>query len=137
MDLLYDAQTSGGLLIAIPQERLEALRQALARRGAGAFVIGRVIGDAEKQILLTQSGRDALPRVQVPQCGIGPANIKDHPQNKSMNPSPSDSSHPHDGCCADLFPGAAASSSAAETQKAFGALIRSVQAGGVLSEKAK
>ena len=41
VNLGFDAQTSGGLLIAVPPERLEALRQSLARRGAGAFVIGQ------------------------------------------------------------------------------------------------
>ena len=35
-----DAQTSGGLLIAIPPDRLEKLQQALARAGVKAFVIG-------------------------------------------------------------------------------------------------
>ena len=51
----------------------------------------------------------------------------------------SSTSDPHQpGCCADIFeakPGAAGS--AAETQKAFGALMRSVQTAGALSEKAK
>jgi len=36
-----------------------------------------------------------------------------------------------------MFKGGDTASSAGETQKAFGALMRSVQAGGVLSEKAK
>ena len=50
--------------------------------------------------------------------------------------SPSDPHEP--GCCADIFEAKpAAASSAAETQKAFGALMRSVQAAGALSEKAK
>jgi len=54
-----------------------------------------------------------------------------------MNSSPLSEQH-QPGCCADLFeekPGAA--SSAAETQKAFGALMRSVQTVGALNEKAK
>jgi AhpD family alkylhydroperoxidase len=41
------------------------------------------------------------------------------------------------GCCADMFKGEGAASSVGETQKAFAAMIRSVQAAGVLSEKAK
>jgi selenide,water dikinase len=41
--LLADAQTSGGLLIAVPPARLEALLEALERRGcATRAVIGRV-----------------------------------------------------------------------------------------------
>ena len=51
-------------------------------------------------------------------------------------PSPS---VPHQaGCCADIFeakPGPAGS--AAESQRAFGALMRSVQTAGALSEKSK
>jgi len=39
--VLADAQTSGGLLIAVPPERLDALLAALAERGvAGAAHIG-------------------------------------------------------------------------------------------------
>jgi selenide,water dikinase len=136
VNLGFDAQTSGGLLIAIPDERLEILRQSLAQRGADAFVIGRVVDGAEKQILLTQSGRDALPRVPADRQ-VGPTNIKDNPESKSMKPSDSNPTNHHDGCCADMFKGEGAASSVGETQMAFGALIRSVQAGGVLSEKAK
>ena len=51
-----DAQTSGGLLIAIPPERLEQLQQALALRGAGAFVIGKFIGPSEGRILVADEG---------------------------------------------------------------------------------
>jgi selenide, water dikinase len=42
--LLADAQTSGGLLIAVPRDRLDALLAALAReRTPAAAVIGRVV----------------------------------------------------------------------------------------------
>ncbi len=51
----------------------------------------------------------------------------------------SSSSHSHDpGCCADVFEAkSGAAGSAAETQKAFSALMRSAQTAGTLSEKAK
>ena len=42
IDLLCDPQTSGGLLIAVPAERLETLCQALKEAGDHAFVIGEV-----------------------------------------------------------------------------------------------
>ncbi len=157
VNLGFDAQTSGGLLITIAPERLEAFQQSLARRGADCFVIGRIIGPSDGKILVTPSSPDAS-KIHGKKTGVH------HPESKSMKPLPSDStsqepslthpsafaeatadkpgtlSHPmgegHD-CCADLFKGEGAASSAGETQKAFGALIRSVQAGGVLSEKAK
>lgn len=40
--IAFDPQTSGGLLISVQPAHLEALRQALADRGAGAHVVGRV-----------------------------------------------------------------------------------------------
>ena len=48
VNLGFDAQTSGGLLIAVPAERLEMLRQSLARRGAGRFVIGKIVADERR-----------------------------------------------------------------------------------------
>ena len=53
VNLGFDAQTSGGLLIAVPTERLEMLRQSLARRGAGNFVIGKIVDGAAGQIFLS------------------------------------------------------------------------------------
>ncbi len=47
--LLADAQTSGGLLISVPESRADALLAELARRGVdGAVVVGRVTGDSEE-----------------------------------------------------------------------------------------
>jgi selenide,water dikinase len=40
--VLADAQTSGGLLIAVPEDRVEQLRGALASRGVTSAAVGRV-----------------------------------------------------------------------------------------------
>jgi selenide,water dikinase len=147
VNLGFDAQTSGGLLIAVPAKRLEGLCQALARRGVGGFAIGRIVGSSDTQILVLPSSPDAS-KIRGKKTGVH------QPEIKSMKSSAPDStvqestltrpastlSHPmgegHD-CCADMFKGEGAASSVGETQKAFGAMIRSVQADGVLSEKAK
>lgn len=42
LDLLADPQTSGGLLIAVAAERLDALLRTLIERGAKGWVVGRV-----------------------------------------------------------------------------------------------
>jgi selenide,water dikinase len=134
VNLGFDAQTSGGLLITIAPERLETLRQALTRRGAGGFVIGRIVGTSDKPILVSRGAPEPIVRSSAftrPPEGGTP-----NPENQSMKSSTSDSTH-HDSCCADLFQGADAASSVGETQKAFGELIRSVQGAGALSEKAK
>jgi selenide,water dikinase len=45
--VLADAQTSGGLLISVPEERAEQLRESLAARGLTAAEVGAVeAGDA-------------------------------------------------------------------------------------------
>jgi selenide, water dikinase len=127
MHLGCDAQTSGGLLIATPPERLEKLEQALIERGVKAFVIGRFVGPSDGRIHVTNS--PARNNSQPADTGL-------RVLSTMKTSSPSDPHEP--GCCADIFdakPGPA--SSAAETQKAFVALMRSVQAPGALSEKAK
>jgi selenide,water dikinase len=150
VNLGFDAQTSGGLLIAVPRDRLETLRHALAQRGASGFVIGRVVDGGDKQIIVVPGNAErGQPCPRVPASSPKRADMVvrapepqpiefkgQSPENKSMKSSTSDSTH-HDGCCADMFQGAGAASSVGETQKAFGAMISSVQAAGVLSEKAK
>jgi selenide,water dikinase len=162
VNLGFDAQTSGGLLIAVPRERLETLLQALTRRGAGGFVVGRIIGTSDERILVNRGALE--PNVRSSAFTRPPEGGTPNPKSKSMKSSTSDStgqessltrpsafaeatadkpgtlSHPMGeghGCCADMFQGAGAASSVGETQKAFGAMISSVQAAGVLSEKAK
>lgn len=52
VDCLADAQTSGGLLIAVPEARAEALHQALERRGVLHPEVGRVMGPSDGIIRL-------------------------------------------------------------------------------------
>ncbi len=119
-NLGFDAQTSGGLLIAVPPERLERLRQSLAGRGAGHFVIGRIVAEAG-QIFLSPAGNNAAEISKI------------DPMNTPTKDSPAHG----DGCCADVFQNEIATGSAAASQKAFGALMRSVQSAGALDERTK
>jgi selenide,water dikinase len=50
--VLADPQTSGGLLMSLPAERVEALLIALAERGEEAAVIGRVIAGEAGRIII-------------------------------------------------------------------------------------
>jgi len=53
--LLCDAQTSGGLLIAVAADRLDALTSALQRRGVAPIAhIGEIIGDGDGRIDVTR-----------------------------------------------------------------------------------
>ena len=125
----FDAQTSGGLLIAVSPELLGRLRSGLASRGVKGFVIGKIIGQSNGRIVLSPSSADSITLSKQEIAGESPA------PETMKSPPPSDEHQP--GCCAEVFGQAAAASSAAESQRAFGALLRSVQSAGVLNEKAK
>jgi len=129
VNLGFDAQTSGGLLIAIPFQRLESLRESLTKRGAGAFVMGRISDRAPGRIFV-KSGGSAVSKI------VSAASPQDTHAMKTSTPTTTTTAG-HDGCCADIFNAGPAPGSAGETQKAFGAWMRSVRGGGALSEKAK
>lgn len=50
--LLFDPQTSGGLLAALEPSAAEAAIEALARRGSGAFLIGRVVSAGPRAVVI-------------------------------------------------------------------------------------
>ena len=151
VNLGFDAQTSGGLLIAVPPERLETMRQSLARRGAGAFVIGKIVDGAGGQIVVVLGNTErGQPCPRVPASSSKPADMAvrtpesepiepkgQSPENNPMKTSDSDSTPHHDACCAEVFQNETGSGSASESQRAFGALMRSVQSAGALDEKTK
>jgi selenide,water dikinase len=42
---LFDPQTSGGLLVAVPQRRTDDFLGALGRYGASGAVVGQIVGE--------------------------------------------------------------------------------------------
>lgn len=160
VNLGFDAQTSGGLLIAIAGERLDMLRDAFARRKVDGLVIGKVADGAAGAKIRVSHQPDRKPTDRQPpgpgtadaaakpagksiRISEPPERLKSNensvlvPESKPMNPSTSEAGEPHEGCCADIFGNSAPQSSVGETQRAFGAFMRSIQAAGALSEKAK
>jgi selenide,water dikinase len=132
-----DAQTSGGLLIAIAPERLEKLQRALDQRGAKAFVIGTFLGPSNGRIRLSHSNRQSTHRGPPQRTGSENTALDARPTSIMNSPSPNTDPHA-DGCCSDIFEAQPAQPGTAnESQKAFGALMRTVQAAGALSAKAK
>jgi AhpD family alkylhydroperoxidase len=125
VNLGFDAQTSGGLLIAIAPQRLEAFQHSLARRGVSGFVIGKIVDGAAGQIFLSPTNISKFNSA-----------VQTREIDAMKTPTKNSPAH-HDDCCADVFNGPAAPSSVGETQKAFGAMMRAVQASGALNEKTK
>jgi selenide,water dikinase len=125
VNLGFDAQTSGGLLIAIPMDRLATLLQSLTQRGVDARLIGRIVKEPAGQILVKTSAAGAA------EC-LTPKTQEENPM-KTLN----DATAHSESCCADVFKNETTPDPVVETQKAFGAMMRSVQSAGALSEKTK
>jgi selenide,water dikinase len=127
----FDAQTSGGLLIAVPSERHEALLAALRDRGVEPITIGRIVGESGGRILVTR--RDQAAETAGP---VAVDHEDDLPQHAAPSPQAAKAAH-EDACCADVFGAEAGEGSAAEAMKAFGALMRATGAGGAIDERTK
>ncbi|HYG33465.1 MAG TPA: selenide, water dikinase SelD [Clostridia bacterium] len=127
INLGFDAQTSGGLLIAIAPERLQLLQQNLLKQGISGYVIGSIVEHTGKSIVVGPSSTSPTANKQ-PQ-------VENAQTVQTMNPPSSPETHSPD-CCADIF-GKAAVGNSSEAQRAFGAFMRAVQAGGALDEKTK
>ncbi|MBW8035195.1 MAG: hypothetical protein FVQ79_06070, partial [Planctomycetes bacterium] len=65
IDMCYDAQTSGGLLIAIAKDKADKLLKALHDEGvAEATVIGHIRGEGSGKVFIETSGKRKLPQVE-------------------------------------------------------------------------
>lgn len=124
VNLGFDAQTSGGLLIAIAPERLQKLQRLLEDQGVKGVVIGNM--DA------------ALPGQIRVEAGDGRLLAAEPPASTRGTEPDSNAEPPHSpDCCAEVFSAPAAPGSAAEAQRAFGALMRAVQNPGALDARTK
>jgi AhpD family alkylhydroperoxidase len=126
----FDAQTSGGLLLTVAPARLASLQRELTRQGVPGFVIGQLLGPSRGQIELTRSAEGS---VVMSANQTGP-----EPSEPIVTPIAAPVAEAHDpGCCAGVSQTSSVPGSAAEAQRAFGAMMRAVQAGGVLDVKVK
>lgn len=53
VELMYDPQTSGGLLVALPSGKLDVFERALSARGGSSWVVGRVVERGDRALVLT------------------------------------------------------------------------------------
>jgi selenide,water dikinase len=142
LDILFDAQTSGGLLIAVPESSANALVTRL--HGAGiveAAVIGRVIGEGSGRIFVRGEGRRTLP----PSVGHAASVSQDQKQaeNASQNEGPTfeEARRMSSSCCGDsrdAGPRAAGdAASVLETQQKYQDFLKSANAPGTLDARTK
>ena len=124
MHVLYDPQTSGGLLICVSPERVDEL----LRRVPAAAIIGRLTGPSEGRIMVTNE--DSLPAVPTACCA------SDHASEAGTDPAPPAETP----CCAEASAPCCAEAEAPATgtaKEAFGAFMAQVNAEGALSLREK
>ena len=138
VNLGLDAQTSGGLLIAVPPDRLERLQRGLEDRGCHVSVIGRMAGRSSGRIIVTAGGAGETPAaVPTSRTSTELARPTERPTiSHTMEPTSNPDAH-QPGCCADAFATASPPASAARSQTAFSDLMRAVQGAGVLDVRTK
>lgn len=111
VDLGFDAQTSGGLLIAVQADRLERLLSELAASGTQAAVVGKIVAASDGKIVVTNSDQP-LPAARAARI------VEELPHQ----PRP---------------PAAEGKSTATDTKRAFGDLMQAAGRPGLLDEKTK
>ncbi len=123
----FDAQTSGGLLMAVPEGRGERMMKALAARNVKGVAIGKIVSESEGKISVRLSGG------RTPAIPTEPREVLEMAAKEKQE----EGAHSAE-CCADVFGDAeAASSTSADTMRTFGAFIRAAGAKGALDEKTK
>jgi len=98
VDICYDAQTSGGLLIAIEQEKAADLLNALHDRGiSAATIIGKITAKGSGLIHLETTGKRGIPAPIL----LNTAEPSSRPQALAMPAM--QSAMPEVPCCADAI----------------------------------
>jgi len=103
VDMCYDAQTSGGLLIAIAESDAGDLLKALHNAGiVAAAIVGRVSAKGSGFVHIKTTGSRKIPAPAPSQPKAKTATTKLQPQ-----PAPAEAASEEVECCADAAPSAA------------------------------
>ena len=122
----FDAQTSGGLLIAVPAERAERLVEALSARGVTPWKVGRIVDHSQGRILVTRSGQAASAVAAKETSG----NLHEDSEMKSKD-------HSRECCAEDFQPSSPLPGSATTAAEAFRSFLQAVGTAGKLDERTK
>jgi len=103
VDMCYDAQTSGGLLIAIAESDAGSLLKALHKDGiSAASIIGRVSAKGSGHVNIKTSGSRKIPAI-----ASGSPAEKSEPAQQQSPQAPIKAAGEEVACCADAAPSAA------------------------------
>jgi len=153
LEICYDAETSGGLLIAVPASCAETLLAQLRQADAPqAAVIGRVCGTGSGRVLVRSEGRGTIsagrpaPRIPAtPSHQQQPPQIPNpqipNPKSEILNPKSRPEEVPEMNCCEGGHPAPEAVTSAAaaprEIEAKFQEFLKATAAPGALDAPTK
>ncbi len=108
VDICYDAQTSGGLLIAIAENKVDDFLKALHSKGIKtAAVIGKVIGKGSGLVQIKTDGSRKIPSPRLAGTPVVPVDEvrglteEISPTKKQLQPSSTEPQAGEVPCCAD------------------------------------
>jgi len=146
----FDAQTSGGLLIAICPERYDQLLRELDARGVGNVTIGQFVAESPGQIILASSDQtpeEVSPQEdEIPCCGPGSSepccpDSTPEPCCPDSTPEPCCPDPTSSTCCPDQAAAPAGESdgmgTSAHAAQAFGMLMRVTSSDGAINSHTK
>jgi selenide, water dikinase len=136
--VLYDPQTSGGLLMAVPPDRVGELLE----RVESAVVVGRIVEPSEGRIMVI-SDDDRSEKAAAPCCAAA-SHAQEMGTDPANEPAPCCAAAAHSpeaGTDPVTVPGPCCAGSAASTagtaKEKFGAFMTEVNSGGTLSPREK
>ena len=140
LDILFDAQTSGGLLIAVAETSADALIEALRAEGCpDAGAIGRVIDEGSGRIFVRGEGRRTMP-ADTP-VTRPPRAAKSENDVNLAGPSFEEARRMSESCCGGPSESGGRISSdpgaVAESQQKFFDFLKSANAPGALDARTK
>ncbi len=120
LDVLFDPQTSGGLLIALPEDQASELLSRLD----GAALIGRVTGEGQGRVHVTTRGTRPVPEPKTPAPAAAMAAVETTEEDCCMTSD-------EEPCCAE------GEEAAADVPAKFRAFMQAVNAPGALDAYTK
>lgn len=142
LPILYDPQTSGGLLIALPESQAGELVQALRARGHEASsIIGRVLpreaGRAESRVRVINPRLSNLVGPRQPPLGPNPnETMLSTPLMTTSTPVPPSPAPPL-ACCDGSLPAAAQADAAGSAESRFMAFLQAANQPGRIDARAR